>query len=59
MRRLLRLVEELLSPKNKKKNKGELESPKTIDSALQQMEDANLAVISVPGRYAAREAKSF
>ena len=53
----LRLVEELLSPKNKKKNKGELESPKTIDSALQQMEDANLAVISVPGRYAAREAK--
>ena len=53
----LKLVEELLSPKNKKKNKGELESPKTIDAALQQMEDANLAVISVPGRYAAREAK--
>lgn len=53
----LRLVEELLSPKNKKKKKGELESPKTIDAALQQMEDANLAVISVPGRYAAREAK--
>ncbi len=30
--------------------------PKTIDSALREMPDANLVIISVPGRFAKREA---
>lgn len=30
--------------------------PKTLDSALREMSDANLVVISVPGQYAKREA---
>jgi len=53
----INLVEELLKPKNKKKNKCETDSPKTISGAMLQMKDANLAVISVPGQYAAREAR--
>ncbi|CCQ98465.1 putative enzyme with acyl-CoA domain [[Clostridium] ultunense Esp] len=53
----LALVDELLSPKSKKKEKGKFQNPKTIDKAVEYMEDANLAVISVPGQYAAREAK--
>ncbi|WP_313165157.1 acyl-CoA synthetase FdrA [Sedimentibacter sp.] len=53
----INLVEELLKPKNKKKNKGEIKSPKTISEAMLQMNDANLAIISVPGQYAAREAR--
>ena len=31
--------------------------PRTLDSALRQMPDANLAMISVPGAYAKREAR--
>lgn len=53
----LKSIEELLKPKNKKKTKGEVEDPKTISEALEQMEDANIALISVPGQYAAREAR--
>lgn len=53
----LKLVEELLTSRSTKKKKGEAQDPKTILSALKQMPDANLAVISVPGEYAAREAK--
>lgn len=51
------LVDELLSPKAQKKTRGEIQDPKTIDKALEYMVDANMAVISVPGQYAAREAK--
>ncbi|WMM24508.1 acyl-CoA synthetase FdrA [Tissierella sp. MB52-C2] len=50
-------VQELLTSRNTKKKKGEVPSPKTIDAALEQMEDANFAVISVPGQHAAREAR--
>lgn len=52
-----KLVEELLTSMNTKKKKREEQDPKTISSALKKMPDANLAVISVPGEYAAREAK--
>ncbi|MBU5436956.1 acyl-CoA synthetase FdrA [Tissierella sp. MSJ-40] len=53
----LKLAEELLNPKNKKKSKGKEEIPKTIDMAMKQFQDANLAVISVPGKFAGREAR--
>lgn len=53
----LQLVEDLLSPKTRKKEKDSFENPKTIEKALEYMDDANMAVISVPGQYAAREAK--
>jgi succinyl-CoA synthetase alpha subunit len=52
-----KLVDELLNSKTTKKKKGEEISPKTINGALEQMEDANLAVISVPGKFAGREAR--
>lgn len=52
----LKLVNELLTSKNNRK-KGNVENPKTIAAAVRQMKDANLAVISVPGAYAAREAR--
>ncbi len=50
-------VDELLNTRKKGRDKGEAPSPKTIAGALKTMEGANLAVISVPGQYAAREAK--
>lgn len=54
----LNLVDELLSPQAQKKSQGgEIEDPKTIDKALEYMDDANMAVISVPGDFAAREAR--
>lgn len=53
----VKLVDELLNAKKTKKKKGEEENPKTIEGALEQMEDANLAVISVPGKFAGREAR--
>lgn len=54
----LNLVDELLSPKSQKKTRGgEVEDPKTIDKALEYMDDANMAIISVPGEFAAREAR--
>lgn len=53
----LNMAYELLNSRKKKEKKGQAPSPKTIKAALKQMEDANLAVISVPGQYAAREAR--
>lgn len=53
----LKLVEDLLKPKSKKKTKGQVKEIKTISEALDQMEDANIALISVPGQHAAREAR--
>ncbi|MGB2782832.1 MAG: FdrA family protein, partial [Atribacterota bacterium] len=48
-------VDELL---NKKKAESEDYRPSTFESALKYMPDANLVLISLPGRYAAREAKN-
>jgi len=48
------LVDELLS---KKKVESEDYQPSTFESALKYMPDANLVLISLPGKYAAREVK--
>ncbi|GEK88491.1 Succinyl-CoA synthetase, alpha subunit [Alkalibacterium putridalgicola] len=48
--------EELTSKKSSKNNKGNT-SVSTFNAALNELPDANLAVISVPGEYAAREAR--
>lgn len=53
----IELANELLTSKGGKQKKGEEQAPKTLSSALKRMPDANMAVISVPGEYAAREAK--
>ncbi|GAH96063.1 unnamed protein product [marine sediment metagenome] len=47
-------VDELLS---RKKEESEDYQPSTFESALKYMPDANLVLISLPGKYAAREAK--
>ncbi|WP_202710251.1 acyl-CoA synthetase FdrA [Sporosalibacterium faouarense] len=52
----LKIIDESLNSKKKGKEKKD-RNPKTIVSALKEMNDGNLAVISVPGQYAAREAK--
>ncbi|KAB3532091.1 acyl-CoA synthetase FdrA [Alkaliphilus serpentinus] len=51
---LLLKVEELL---NKKDEASDDYSPATLSSALKYMDDANLVIISVPGKYAYQEAK--
>ncbi len=51
------LIQELLSPKKNKGKKGEEKAPESIGEALEIMEDANMAIISVPGAFAYREAK--
>jgi len=48
-------IDELL---NKKKLDSEDYRPSTLDSAIKYMTDANLVLISIPGKYAAREAKN-
>lgn len=50
-------VEELLDSKEDNEGNQKEVKAKTINSALKDFSDANLAVISVPGQYAAREAK--
>ncbi|MGC5325201.1 acyl-CoA synthetase FdrA [Brevibacillus sp. SYSU BS000544] len=49
-------IEELFTKKNTAKGTSEIKYP-TIDSAAQSIPEANLAVISVNGAYAAREAR--
>lgn len=46
-----------LTQKSSQKSQGGEKTAKTIDSAINMMPDANFAVISVPGEYAAREAR--
>lgn len=50
------IEEELNAKKGGKKKNGET-STENIESALNLLPDANLAIISVPGNYAAREAR--
>lgn len=48
-------VDELLNSKKSDDGEREKKNPKTIKAALEEKEDANMVVISVPGEYAARE----
>ena len=50
----LRRVEEVLASPASRPGVG---STRSVDSAIKAMPEANLAVISVPGRFAAREAR--
>lgn len=51
-------VDDMLAGKRSKKGRNKnSEAPRSLKSALEQMPDANLAIISVPGQYAALEAK--
>ena len=52
----LAVVEELLTVRNNNETTGKQAQPKNINQALKDT-DANLAIISVPGIYAAREAR--
>ncbi len=51
-------VEELLREKVKETGKEARPRPATLAKALEVLSDANLALISVPGAYAAREARN-
>ncbi|MYL46507.1 acyl-CoA synthetase FdrA [Virgibacillus halodenitrificans] len=51
------LIHTELSSNKSKKGKGKNQSAKTVNSALNAMPEANMAIISVPGEYAAREAR--
>src|SRR5690554_2505812 len=53
---VLTFIDNELNSKKTRKKSGEKEA-KTLNSALNVMPDANIAVISVPGEYAAREAR--
>jgi len=46
----------LLDARRQERSSGGQPLPRTLESALRQMPDANLAMISVPGEYAALEA---
>jgi len=50
-------IDEQLNSKKSGKNKSGNEAVTTLNAALKAVPDANLAVISVPGEYAAREAR--
>lgn len=51
------LAEELLSKRVSDKKNAAVQMPTTIQSAVKMVPMANLAVISIPGEYAAREAR--
>jgi succinyl-CoA synthetase alpha subunit len=50
-------AEELLSARRERREHGVRHAPRTIDGALRRMPDADLALISVPGAWAAAEAR--
>ena len=50
-------AEELLSARRARREHGGRHAPRTIDGALRRMPDADLALISVPGAWAAAEAR--
>lgn len=53
----LKLVDRLLKTRNTKKDSSLKQNPKTIPSAIKELKNANLTVISVPGKHAYREAR--
>lgn len=50
-------IDEALNTKKQKKNKQGNASVKTFNGAINAIPDANMAIISVPGQYATREAR--
>ncbi|CQR47299.1 Succinyl-CoA ligase [ADP-forming] subunit alpha [Paraliobacillus sp. PM-2] len=50
-------IDEALNAKKQKKSKNGNEPVKTFNGAMNAVPDANMAIISVPGEYAAREAR--
>ena len=50
-------AEELLSARRARREHGVRHAPRTFDAALRRMPDADLALISVPGAWAAAEAR--
>lgn len=57
LEKIINKVNELLNSKNEKSEAEEEYKPNTFNAALKHMKDANLAVISLPGKYAADEAR--
>lgn len=57
LERAYQTIDELLHAQKGKKKKGEGGEIRSWGAALQALPDANLAVISVPGEHAAREAR--
>lgn len=53
----LQFIDEALNKKKSSKKSGQEKTAETLSQALDQLPDANLAIISVPGEYAAREAR--
>ena len=53
----LEQFENLLERKNRTTEKGEARNPGSLEAALKALPEANLAVISLPGAFAAREAR--
>ncbi|WP_067840296.1 acyl-CoA synthetase FdrA [Amphibacillus sediminis] len=54
---VLRLVDEALHARKEHKSGNGVKSVKTLPAAIDALPEANMAVISVPGEYAAKEAK--
>lgn len=55
--KIISKVDELLNSKNEKSETEDEYKPNTFNAALKHMKDANMAIISLPGKYAADEAK--
>ncbi|WP_423188494.1 acyl-CoA synthetase FdrA [Alkalibacterium sp. f15] len=53
----INFIKEELTSKKSGKNKNGNEAVSTFNAALNELPDANLVIISVPGEYAAREAR--
>lgn len=59
LKEVLKIFEKRMTKKEKNKEESPLsveKKPKTIDQGLEELTDSNLAIISVPGEYAALEA---
>jgi succinyl-CoA synthetase alpha subunit len=55
--KIVNMVNELLNSRNEKNESKDEYKPNTFNAALKYMKDANIAVISLPGKYAADEAR--
>lgn len=57
VRDALQLARELLTKKKRRRDEHETYRPVSLDTALKMVPDANLLIVSVPGRYAARQVR--
>lgn len=53
----LQFIDDALNKKKSSKKSGQEQTAETLNKALDYLPDANMAIISVPGEYAAREAR--